>query len=117
MSEEIETLLGVWAVSLSVSSDMYGARRRRFIDTHAFLQRAWRVEDVLPSIFFHNSKYTAANFFFEPCTRDRFRILSPFLEGTFLTRKGELHVSYTGRKKPPTWVSLLTYTLSLLEQN
>ena len=54
---------------------------------------------------------------FEPCTRDRFRILSPFLEGTFLTRKGELHVSYTGRKKPPTWVSLLTYTLSLLEQN
>ena len=53
MSEEIETLLGVWAVSLSVSSDMYGARRRRrFIDTHAFLQRAGRVEDVLPSIFF-----------------------------------------------------------------
>ena len=48
MSEEIETLLGVWAVSLSVSSDMYGARRRRrFFDAHAFLQRAGRVEDVL----------------------------------------------------------------------
>ena len=48
MSEEIETLLGVWAVSLSVSSDMYGARRRRrFFDAHAFLQRAGCVEDVL----------------------------------------------------------------------
>ena len=47
MSEEIETLLGVWAVSLSVSSDMYGARRRRrFFDAHAFLQRA-ALEDVL----------------------------------------------------------------------
>ena len=54
---------------------------------------------------------------FEPRIRERFRILSTFLEGTVLTRKGELHVSYTGRKKPPTWVSLLTYTLSLLEQN
>ena len=55
----------------------------------------------------------------EPCL-DRFRILSPFFGGEFFnysTRKRELHVSYTGHKKPPTWVSLLTYTLSLLEQN
>ena len=49
MSEEIETLLGVWAVSLSVSSDMYGARRRRrFFDAHAFLQWAGHRDVLVP---------------------------------------------------------------------
>ena len=65
MSEEIETLLGVWAVSLRVSSDMYGARRRRrFFDAHAFLQRAGRVEDVLVPLALVSLIKTRLNLFY-----------------------------------------------------
>ena len=71
MSEEIETLLGVWAVSLSVSSDMYGARRRRrFFDAHAFLQRAECVEDVLVPLALVSLIKPELNLF----------LLQPFLE-------------------------------------